>query len=485
MYRLLIVEDEAWIRMGLETTVDWAALDVELLPSATNGEEALSRIQTRRPDLLLTDIRMPQMDGVELMRRVHEEFPDILTLVLSGFGEFAYAQKALEYGAFSYILKPVDEAALSEEIRRCTQALSQRRLSAEPDAWLAPWLRGLLPARNERFHGAFRVRLGLLSIDWRGAIDPALARTLHEMLLRYIGDSLGKMQLARAEMGVETALLLDDTDDEALLHRLRALNIAGESAMGFAVALALGAPAMLPVDGATLWRQAAEMRRWPRLSEDTGWEAAEPIISEAAQRFDELLSTCSVGEALQAAEQLLDEAIPFAPTGPCLASAFLLSLCRQMDSETSVRLSRPVAAEFLSLQGVRRPDEMKALLRRCAREWLPERASFRPLVAQAMAHIDAHIAEPELSLSSVSAALFVNHAYLSHAFKTDAGVNLTEHVMNRRIEIAKARIAADSAPLQEIALSVGYPNFQYFVRVFKRQTGITPSQYRKNIRKQI
>ena len=484
MYRLLIVEDEAWIRMGLERTVDWTALDVELLPSAANGEEALSRIRARRPDLLLTDIRMPQMDGIELMRRVREEFPEILTLVLSGFGEFAYAQKALEYGAFSYILKPVDDAALSGEIRRCIQTLSQRRLSAEPEAWLAPWLRGLLPARRKLFHGAARVRLGLVSIDWRETIDPALARTLHDMVLRYIGDSLGAMQLARAEMGMETALLLEDTDGEALSRRLQALNITGESAMGFAVALALSAPAALPADGAALWRQAAEALRWLRLSENPGRGAAEAAVSEAARRFDELLGAHSVDEALQTAEALLDDARPFEPTGPCVATAFLLSLCRRMDPETSVRLSQSIAAEFLSLQGVRGAEAMKELLRRCAREWMPGRPPHRPLVVQAMAYIDAHIAEPELSLSSVSAALFANHAYLSYAFKTDAGINLTEHIMNRRIEIARTRIAADSAPLQEIALSVGYPNFQYFLRVFKRQTGITPSQYRKNISKQ-
>lgn len=263
MYRLLIVEDESWIRMGLETTIDWAALDIELMPSAANGEEALARICAQQPDIVLTDIRMPQMDGLELMHRLHDTWPDVMIIVISGYGDFHYAQKAIQCGAFSYVLKPIEESGLEEEIRRCIRTIE---------------------FRNARYSAA--------------------------------------------------------------------------------------------------------------------------------------------------AGALPEDADPPEPAG----------------------------------QG--------------------DRNSVRTIVSEAIGYISYNLTDPGLSLSEISAALHTNHAYLSYAFKKDMNLNITEYIMRRRVEQSKILLADPNLSLSQVAEAVGYPNIQYFIRVFKKVAGTTPAQHRKTLQNQ-
>ena len=105
-YKLLIIEDEYEIRNGLINQIDWEEIGFEIAGEAKNGREALDMISSLTPDAIITDIRMPVMDGIELMRRLRESNSKIRIVILSGYKEFEYAKKSIQYGAFGYILKP-------------------------------------------------------------------------------------------------------------------------------------------------------------------------------------------------------------------------------------------------------------------------------------------------------------------------------------------------------------------------------------------
>lgn len=117
MYQVLLVDDEKYISKGLESGVDWESLNVDTIYTAQNAEAALGIIRERRPDVVVTDIRMPGMSGLELIKTAKEEYPEIPFVILSGYPDFAYAQKALQYGVFRYLLKPFDLTELTECIR--------------------------------------------------------------------------------------------------------------------------------------------------------------------------------------------------------------------------------------------------------------------------------------------------------------------------------------------------------------------------------
>ncbi len=115
MYRILLVDDEILVRDAIRENIDWKAMDCELVGDCDNGKAAAEFVQTDPVDIVLTDILMPYMDGMELSRFLHDNYPDIVIVIFSGFGEFEYAKKAIQYGVSEYMLKPVT----AMELRKC------------------------------------------------------------------------------------------------------------------------------------------------------------------------------------------------------------------------------------------------------------------------------------------------------------------------------------------------------------------------------
>ena len=118
MYKLLIVEDEKFIQRGLVQAIDWKSIGFEVIAEAENGKKALQCVEIEKPDVILTDIRMPVMDGLELMSIVYEQYPHIKLVVLSGYGDFSYAQHAIKCGVLGYILKPTKDEEIYQVFRK-------------------------------------------------------------------------------------------------------------------------------------------------------------------------------------------------------------------------------------------------------------------------------------------------------------------------------------------------------------------------------
>lgn len=129
MYRILIVDDEPMIRKGLQKLVEQSELPIESLRTAENGVVALQRIGEERPDFLFTDIRMPKMDGLELCARVADMDADIQVVVISGYGDFEYAQKCVSYGVKEYLLKPVNIKGFQHVLEKLIR--NQSKVSSE------------------------------------------------------------------------------------------------------------------------------------------------------------------------------------------------------------------------------------------------------------------------------------------------------------------------------------------------------------------
>ena len=126
MYKVVIIDDEPRIRRGISHCMPWEKMGFQISGEAANGVEALEIIRSVRPDLVITDIRMPDMDGLDLISMVHKEGIPALFIVISGYAEVEYAQRALRYGVADSILKPIDEEQLCQSVRNCLQQLGGR-----------------------------------------------------------------------------------------------------------------------------------------------------------------------------------------------------------------------------------------------------------------------------------------------------------------------------------------------------------------------
>ena len=120
MLRVLLVDDEPFILRGMKELIDWKNEGFEIVGSAADGEEALLFLQNHDADLILADIKMPIMDGLELLRklRISEKYRDIYFIILSGYADFQYAQEAIKYACNDYILKPVEKEKLVQALRK-------------------------------------------------------------------------------------------------------------------------------------------------------------------------------------------------------------------------------------------------------------------------------------------------------------------------------------------------------------------------------
>lgn len=123
MIKVLIVDDEKMVRDGLVYTMPWDKLNIEIVGSVGNGKAALELIREKKPQVVLTDIMMPEMDGIELLKIVKEEMPNIKFVILSGYDDFQYAQVALKYGVIDYLVKPVDADELTQLMERIRDSL--------------------------------------------------------------------------------------------------------------------------------------------------------------------------------------------------------------------------------------------------------------------------------------------------------------------------------------------------------------------------
>ena len=127
MFKVLLIDDEPIIREGLKTIIDWSQHGFEICGEAVNGRDALVKVRNLHPDLLIVDIKMPVIDGLKLLEELRKEGNRVQALILTGYSEFDYAQKAVNLGAIGYILKPIDEDDLSINVKKAYKEIIKEK----------------------------------------------------------------------------------------------------------------------------------------------------------------------------------------------------------------------------------------------------------------------------------------------------------------------------------------------------------------------
>lgn len=137
-YKAVVVDDEYFIRIGFKFLLNWEQLRMEIVGQASDGEQGLELIKRLRPDVVFLDIKMPKMDGLNMLKQLREENSDILVIIMSGYAEFSYAQQAIDYGVCKYLTKPIDTEILEAIVKKIVCQLDEKQNGSEyagmPDA---------------------------------------------------------------------------------------------------------------------------------------------------------------------------------------------------------------------------------------------------------------------------------------------------------------------------------------------------------------
>ena len=216
MSTLLIVDDESWTRETVKALIDQESLGITQLMEATNGAEAIECIRTVRPDFILTDMKMPGIDGISLLEILEKEFPDISAIVLSGYQDFVYTRQAIKSGVIEYLPKPVDETELNEALKKAIfekekkerQQISYHLFTAkqpEVEELIEPYRRTLEFSLKELNTEQFSTTIFQLleNIDEKLKQDQYFILHTHQVFLLLLEEALKEHQLKAEDVEIE------------------------------------------------------------------------------------------------------------------------------------------------------------------------------------------------------------------------------------------------------------------------------------------
>jgi two-component system, response regulator YesN len=526
MYKFLMVDDEEIVRRGFRRKIDWKSLEFEFLEPCENGEQAIESIETLSPDVVMTDIYMPRVDGLAVAAYAAEHHPDIIIVILSGYDEFEYAQKAIKANVFEYLLKPVtsrDLAGLLERVRvkldaerrsrQETSALLQQATIAS-DLLKTRSLVGLVTGAPEApteagFHELFGFSpLGL-------ACSAVVAEPGAAASGQRGTDACLSSVVAQAALSVHRALsfspgegreaLLVFGQDEPSADRIAAA-LGGKiaAACGSSPAVGIGGPCGSWAEASRSYAEATAALCYRLVNGPGGafrylhaGEDDPAVIAELKSRRERLCRATVSGEREEAEAKTTAFLALLAETKPspqrvryevqALFEAVLDAL-REL-GVSAAAISRDLGVDCdLAVQRLRTAEEVRAhLLRLAAYAGSVLESRNLPLpewkVRDFKEYVARHYGERNLSVQKVAASLSISASYLSKLVKRHLDRSVVDYLIDYRMERAKELLATSDLMTYEIAEATGYPDARYFSSTFKRHIGITPTEYRAERRR--
>lgn len=516
MYRLMLVEDEKLVRDSIIENTSWAKLGFEVVGACSDGREAIEKLNQIVPDVVITDICMPFVDGIELASYIKTYFPDVVVVILTGYGEFEYAQSALKLRVFDFVLKPI--------------------LPKEFDALLEK-VRGELDER------------GSLE-EYRPGTDTSVTHTLNEAMFRWIlRENVTEMQFQT--IAARTGYVLEGNAYCVLMlklkqqgafspqEKMRRLRELAEQIRavkpGYECAVVDNYCIMLILNGATAEQAAQNTSGFARL-----------LLSEIGKTMPIYIGIGDVVESIVSLHQSAVQAVHALGYAFCLRSGILVdrkerakeaeipykemragektiarelesknyqmaknATCRWVHDLTSRSIHRDTALaslkrietaidDFLVKYDLMieqdRPgiDEIDDILQvqeilirkidRVSKVGDKQVVTGMQYVEKAKAYIQARYSDYEFSLPELLDYLGVSKSYFCSLFKEKVGQTYSEYIAGLRIEQAKVLLRTTNMLTNEIASKVGFLDANYFSVTFRRNVGMTPTQYRKGPR---
>lgn len=507
MYKVVIVDDEKQLIDGLSKMIKWQELGFEVAGTARNGVEALPVIRALRPDLVVTDVRMPEMDGLQMLEHIRKQISqDMEFIILSGFSDFKYAQKALQYNVKSYILKPIDESELYGALIDIKTLLDEKELrkSLRIKAFINDFISGEQPERVEAAL-ASEEQYGIRCIAVERHIDLEAIEAPGEMpgvdLSRSIAEKIGQANMrfvlrndrSRCHIVAGASLMgsfgYDVTRLASSLHEhlrvqkcVRSDILVGKRVAGFRE-LHESVQSLADCRNMLFYRNtpsivmydAVKDEKFLKVYEDNG--SAIKIISAFRKNDPEKLAAALDAMVEHFKTLQLVPEIARVQLDSVLASLVQI-LCERRD-DTGGALER--FATYKKHADKLNVTDLGQLAQRfcsfcCG--YATEHGAHEDLADKAARYVDEHYARPTIKVNEIAERFYVNPAYLGQQFARKKGYSLNHYINMVRIERAKELLNGTSRRIYEIALETGFEDPNYFSSKFYEYTGVTPSDYR-------
>lgn len=520
--KVMLVEDEIYARQGLRNLINWEDLGYEVSEEADNGEEALSLIEDRKPDVVITDIRMPLLDGLGLIRSVRESGNlDTKFIIISGYGDFKYAQQAIKFGVKDFILKPIDETELTDTLSHLAAQIKQDKwMKAQREGYAQSALGRLLHGEAaEEDVGSIARLLGLdpedryhyVIAELNGLPEPAhpdaeagkvreYRRTIEKIAceLGMAGSPLHLHEHRRGVFGFPLRLRPGEAA-AAIQEKARRFADRLRQRLSLPVLVYVGADAGRLADIPRSYATACEAMQHKYAGGDDRVLAYESVrnqdlryIEFTAGEYAKVLEQLEEGDrdAMLATVDWIFKEMRMRRFAPEAVQNAIARIAFGVIG--SIRALRGDENEIRSLEAVlqwrERPltlDGLRELFLSFVEESAELAARLRKTNAKGdiikiKSYIEQHYHE-EISLKSIAARFYMNPVYLGQLFKKTFGIYFNDFLLQLRIDHAKRLLRQTEMKVYEIARSVGFDNSDYFVCKFEKVEGKTPTAYRHEL----
>jgi two-component system response regulator YesN len=514
MYKVLLVDDERMILEGISSIVDWPSVDTQLVGTARNGIEAYAFVCEHAPDIIISDIRMPGMDGLQLVAKVKETHPSTRFIMLSGFDEFEYAQFAMQYGVKHYLLKPCNENNILKALGDITAEYKQEESKEGFIQSMKANLRKVLPHVKEQFLKEFVTNKSYGSRDWDYyqdlfglQVSGKKVRLLlfrledkfeyeHLFAVKNIAEDILDEPLLSSTIAEQILILTQDQDDmERLQEQIEEVRRIFMLYYKIDTTVALSEAGVI-VEARRLYLQALDCLSHRFYLGEGGLitmrdilDAALPSKVDFVYDDDRILFPIRAGNweeaeaSIDAFHELLVNSRLDIQTTKSYVIQIFISMTR-LCSEQQMNVYMGLIAQISQLETLQASIQM---LKQIASEithviFEQNKNKHSQVVQKVIDIVNTELANAELSLNWVAhQMLYMNPDYLGKLFKKETGERFSNYVVTVRIKKAMELIKHnDDVKMFELAEQLGFgDNPQYFSQVFKKIAGCAPSEYKK------
>jgi len=509
VYRVLIADDEPIIREGLKKVISWDSLGFEVIGTASDGRDAYRKINALRPDLCIIDIRMPGLDGLELISKIKEQNIDVKIIILTGYPEFGYAQKAVDLGVKTFLLKPIDPAILEEKVKKIFIELEQERnlkyiLGKSVELSKEKLIYEIVRGNLEKIPVEEINRVYNFQFPWK-SYQVALLQFSDLNNIEDLDSIVMEMAKALEPSGyccyVEDMVGILFKDFFYRYHRKELINIKnllknkhnadftiyiGKKVFRLEEARESFDSAMYLVKNKFLCNR-KDILIYPekRKEAEAGEEIEENEIIERIKRAIECLDANSLQEALELklasclAGEASEDQIRLSYLNIYLNVIHYFSSNYSGFKESSNNyLNEEVLDQFYRKESLLELNKFAEDLLFSIMEKFAE-MSGKSLIFKVLEYIDNNY-YTDLKLKDISQKFGYNSCYLGKLFKKNVGESFNTYLGKVRINKAKEFLLQDMKVL-EVAEKVGYKDLDYFTQKFKEHTGKTPGSFKEEM----
>lgn len=528
LYSFVLVDDEPEIREGIRDTIPWEELGFRFAGACTNGNEALELAERTPPDVLMTDINMPFMDGLALSERLASVAPATKIIIISGFDDFEYARRALKLQVYDYIVKPITPGEFKEALRKLKHTLDDERAARHDLERIRKQLDDSLPLMRERFlnalvQGRIKAEAVIERLEYFNLPIPVADGAWQCLALDFVRRKSGEdfdIELLSERNFLEKdlqdrlhCLIFQDDDDHlivlgwgseaASLYRegLKAAEAMRRNLLNAGLGdMVIGVGEAVSGFG-NLHRSYSDAIRALQLALLRGKTGVSAFRELGTTIGNERFSRPAWGKAMASALRIcnLEEcrthiaamteffrSRPFDMDEYHAALRLALSAILQCleDLEIQARdIFAPHTDPFAQLRQLKSLDEvacwfMELAGRIVAFAGLRQENFAGTKVREALEYLEGHYADPDLSMQTLCKDLYISTSYLSANLKRYHDKTFVEQLTDLRIRKAKELLRTTALKTYEIAEKVGYRDAHYFSLSFRKVANCTPTDYR-------